>query len=64
LTTVSDAPSCGITYNRRSDDCRGVIYGRNIFMMEAQVGQMFFDQKTRHFSEKKIEKFVNSKNFL
>ncbi len=35
LTTVSDAPSCGITYNHHFDDSRGVIYGCNIFIILA-----------------------------
>ena len=34
LTTVSDAPSCGITYDHYSDDTRGAIYDRNIFMIQ------------------------------
>ncbi len=34
LTTVSDAPSCGITYGHHSDDSRGVIYDRNIFIKQ------------------------------
>ncbi len=33
--TLSDALSCGITYDRHSDDSRGVIYYRNIFQMLA-----------------------------
>jgi hypothetical protein len=28
---VNNAPSCGITYDRRSDDSRHVIYDRNMF---------------------------------
>jgi hypothetical protein len=35
LTTVSDAPSCGITYGHHSDDSRGVIYDRNVFIKQA-----------------------------
>ncbi len=34
-TIVSDAPNCGITYNRHSDDSRDVIYDRNIFIVQA-----------------------------
>ena len=28
MMTVKDTPSCGITYNRHSDDSRVVIYDR------------------------------------
>ncbi len=38
LTTVSDAPSCGVTYDRHSDDSRGVIYNRNVFMVQVTGG--------------------------
>jgi hypothetical protein len=26
ITNLSDAPSCGVTYDCDNDDCRGVIY--------------------------------------
>jgi hypothetical protein len=32
---VSDAPNCGVTYNHHSDDYRGVIYDRNMFIVQA-----------------------------
>jgi hypothetical protein len=35
LTTISDAPICVVTYNHHSDDYRGVIYDRNIFIVQA-----------------------------
>jgi hypothetical protein len=35
FTAVSDAPSCGVTYNRHSDNSRGAIYDRNIFIVQA-----------------------------
>ncbi len=31
---MSDTPSCGVTYNRYSDDSRDIIYDRNIFMIQ------------------------------
>ncbi len=31
---VSDAPSCGVTYDRHSDDSRGIIYDRTMFMVQ------------------------------
>jgi len=33
--TVSDAPSCGITYNHHSDNARCVIYNSNIYVTQA-----------------------------
>jgi hypothetical protein len=33
--TVSDAPSCGITYDHHSDYSGGVIYDCNIFIIQA-----------------------------
>jgi len=30
--TLSDAQSCGITYDQHSDNSRGVIYDLNIFV--------------------------------
>jgi hypothetical protein len=30
MTIVSDAPSCGNTYNRHSDNSRGVIYAPRV----------------------------------
>jgi hypothetical protein len=35
MTTISDAPSCCITYSCHSDDFRVVIYDRNIFIVQA-----------------------------
>ncbi len=35
LTTISDAPSCGVTYDCHLDDSRGVIYDSNIFIIHA-----------------------------
>jgi hypothetical protein len=35
LMTLSGAPSCGITYDHHSDDSRGVIYNRNVFIIQA-----------------------------
>jgi hypothetical protein len=32
---LSDAPSCGVTHELHSDDSRGVIYIRNMFIIEA-----------------------------
>ncbi len=32
---MSDAASCGVTYNCHSDDSVSVIYDRNIFIMQA-----------------------------
>ncbi len=32
---VSDAPSCGITYDHHSDDSSGIIYDRNMFIVQA-----------------------------
>jgi len=34
-SSAIDAPSCGITYGHHSDDSRGVIYDRNIFIKQA-----------------------------
>ncbi len=39
---VSDAPSSGITYNHHSDDSRGVIYDRNMFIVQATELKSFF----------------------
>jgi hypothetical protein len=52
LTTVSDAPSCGVTHNSHSDDSRGVIDNHNIFIIQAtqQVKQFQWEslkQKAR-----------------
>ncbi len=33
MTVVSDTTTWSITYNRRSDNSRGVIYNRNIFII-------------------------------
>jgi hypothetical protein len=33
--TIRDAPSCGITYDRHSDDSRGVIYICNVYIIQA-----------------------------
>jgi hypothetical protein len=33
--TLSEAPSCVVTYNHNSDDSRDVIYNRNIFILQA-----------------------------
>ncbi len=30
-----DVPNCGGTYNRHSDDSRGIIYDRNMFIVQA-----------------------------
>jgi hypothetical protein len=30
-----DVPTCGSTYNRHSDDSRGIIYDRNMFIVQA-----------------------------
>jgi hypothetical protein len=35
LTTVSDTPSSGITYNHHYENSRGAIYDRNIFIIQA-----------------------------
>jgi hypothetical protein len=35
--TVSETPSCGVTYYCHPDDSRGVIYDRNIFIILATV---------------------------
>jgi len=32
-TLVSYDPSCGVTYDHHSDDSRGLIYDRNIFII-------------------------------
>jgi hypothetical protein len=32
---VSNAPSCGVTYDRHSDDSSGVIYDRKMFIVQA-----------------------------
>jgi hypothetical protein len=34
--TISDAPSCGITYNCHSDDSRGINYDCNICIIKAK----------------------------
>jgi hypothetical protein len=39
--TVSDAPSCGITHNCYSGNSRGVIYDRNIFIIQARGATTF-----------------------
>ncbi len=44
MTTVSDVPSCGITYDHYSDNSRGVIYNCNIFVVHATD---VFDDKKR-----------------
>jgi hypothetical protein len=36
--TFSDAPSCGVTYDPYSDNSRGAIYNRNIFIMDTLSG--------------------------
>jgi len=44
---VSDAPYCGVTYNRHSDDSRGIIYDRNMFIVQATgvyVIKMFYKE--------------------
>jgi hypothetical protein len=48
LTIVSDAPSCGVTYNRHSDDSRGVIYNLNIFVIQATVPWSNTEGQTCH----------------
>jgi hypothetical protein len=35
ITIVSDAPNCGVTYNRHSDDFKGIIYDCNMFIAQA-----------------------------
>ncbi len=35
ITIVSDAPSCGVTYNHHSDDSRGIIFNHYKFIVEA-----------------------------
>ncbi len=39
--TIGDSPSCGITYNCNSENSGGVIYNRNIFIIQAinQINQ-------------------------
>ncbi len=32
---MSDAPSCGVTYDCHSDDSSGVTYDRNMFIVQA-----------------------------
>jgi hypothetical protein len=32
---VSDAPSCGITYDHHYDDSKGINYNRNMFLLHA-----------------------------
>jgi hypothetical protein len=34
---IRDYPSCGITYERHSDDSRGTIYNRNMFIALKQT---------------------------
>jgi hypothetical protein len=33
---VSDAPSCGVTYHHHSDNSGGVIYDRNILIIQSK----------------------------
>ncbi len=35
IRTISDAPSCGVTYDHHSDDSRGTIHDRNMFIVQA-----------------------------
>ena len=35
IAIACDATICGITYNCHSDDSRGVIYDRNMFMIQS-----------------------------
>jgi hypothetical protein len=32
---ISDAPSCGVTWDQHSDESRGIIYDRNMFIVRA-----------------------------
>ncbi len=47
--TISGASSCGNTYDCHSDDSRYVIYGRNIFKIQATglVEKMFIETSRR-----------------
>ncbi len=55
LTTVSDAPSCGITNDHHSDNSRGVIYNRNIFII--QLSQPLISSQTSNVNRQmSIEK--------
>jgi hypothetical protein len=50
--TASDAPSCGFTYDHHSDDSRGVIYDRNIFIIQDIWWKKFYvmsSNETAHF---------------
>ncbi len=35
MLTISNAPSCGVTYDRHSDNSRGAVYDCNIFIVKA-----------------------------
>jgi hypothetical protein len=44
---VNNAPSCGITYDRHSDDSRHDIYDRNVFTIQVAVdsqSSIFYNQ--------------------
>ncbi len=38
--TISDAPSCGVTYDSNSDNFKGVIYDCNIFIIPATADKV------------------------
>ncbi len=37
IMIISQATSSGVTYDGHSDDCRGIIYKRNMFIVEVTV---------------------------
>jgi hypothetical protein len=37
ITIISDAPSCGFTYDCQSADSVGIIFDRNMFKIQATV---------------------------
>jgi hypothetical protein len=44
---ISDTPSCGINYDRHSDDSRGIIYDHTMFIVQATDNDIFLSQKNK-----------------
>ncbi len=60
IMVISDAPSCGITYDHHSDNSTGIIYDRNMFMVEVVGGDdSVWGIVSIHFSWVELNGFLN-----
>jgi hypothetical protein len=48
MTTVSEATTWSVTYDHHSDICRGAIYDRTIFIIQA-IGNTVAEHSTREY---------------